>query len=686
MRTLSRRGFLRVTGAGAAALTASSVRAAGAQSRPFDSAQGRPFDSAQGRPNILFIMSDDHAARAMSCYGGRINRTPNLDRIAAEGMRLDNCFCTNSICTPSRATILTGKYSHKNGCRAFNAFDGSQQTFPRLLQQAGYHTGVVGKWHLHSEPVGFDVWRVLPGQGKYFDPELIEPGGRKTYKGYVTDIITDLALKFLAERPKDRPFCLLYHHKAPHDNFEYDRKHADLYKDADIPEPDNLLDDYANRGEAIKRVTQKIGMRHTAYARETGDLPPAERKRKCYQIYIKSYLRCVASIDDNVGRVLDWLKKEGLEEDTIVVYTSDQGFFLGEHGMYDKRFMYEESLRVPFVLRYPREVKPGSVSDAMVLNVDFAETLLDYAGVAVPRDMQGRSIRPILRGRRPADWRTSMYYRYWLHLPHFRVAAHFGVRTRDHKLIYYYGRALGTPGARPESTPPEWELFDLRKDPHEMRNVFADPACADVVRRLAAELKRLRRELEDEADGIDIDAALAGKPLPEDAPPERPAPAAKEPLLTDSAFGRRLETFGSGFGTRVRKLPKAYRRHVTFRLKMQSAQETGPRNGFLVFGRGETLQDLMKAGVYFGNRNYAIENGPAATQDGWTKQATFDAAKVFDVTVTVDLQARKVELAVDGETRVTAPLMDGITEVTHAGYCCWSRTKTDFSEIAADGK
>ena len=492
--TLSRRRFLKAAGVGAAAMTAG----AGLAAKP------------KRRPNILYIMSDDHAAPAMSCYGSRINKTPQLDRIATGGMRLDNCFCTNSICTPSRATVLTGTYSHVNGCRAFNPFDNRTPTFPRLLKAAGYHTGVVGKWHLHCEPAGFDSWSVLPGQGKYFDPVLLEPGGRKVYEGYVTDVITDLALEFLRERPKDKPFCLLYHHKAPHDNFEYDDKHAHLYKDADIPEPDNLLDDYANRGEAVRRVTQKIGMRHTAYARQTKHLPPTERKRACYQIYIKSYLRCVASIDDNVGRVLDYLQAEGLEEDTIVVYTSDQGFFLGEHGMYDKRFMYEESLRIPFVVRYPREIAPGGKSGAMVLNVDVAPTLLDYAGVPVPAEMQGRSARPVLRGKTPEDWRGSMYYRYWLHLPHFRVAAHFGVRTHDHKLIYYYGRALGTPGARKQSTPPEWELFDLRKDPREMKNVFADPAYAGVVQRLAGELKRLRKELGDEADGIDIDDALKG--------------------------------------------------------------------------------------------------------------------------------------------------------------------------------
>ncbi len=497
---MRRRDFLKAMGTGSAAL---------AVSRRLFAKAPASGDKAK-RPNIIFIMSDDHASHAMSCYGSKINKTPNLDRLAKEGMRLDNCFCTNSICTPSRATVLTGLYSHKNGCRAFNAFDASQQTFPKLLRKAGYHTGVIGKWHLRSAPAGFDYWNVLPGQGAYFNPVMTEMGERKKYTGYVTDIITDVALKFLKERPKDKPFCLLYHHKAPHDNFEYDKKHAHLYEDADIPEPDNLFDDYKNRAEAVKRVTQKIGMRHTLYRNQTQNLSGRKRKKRQYQIYIKSYLRCVASIDDNVGRVLKYLDESGLAEDTIVVYTSDQGFFLGEHGMYDKRFMYEESLRVPFVIRYPRRIKPGSTSGAIALNVDFAETFLDYGSVPIPKDMQGRSLRPILEGKTPKDWRTSMYYRYWLHMPHFRVAAHFGVRTKTHKLIYYYGKPMGTPGARKTLTPPEWELFDLVKDPREMKNVFGDAAYADVVKELAAELIRLRKQLGDDKDGIDVKAALAG--------------------------------------------------------------------------------------------------------------------------------------------------------------------------------
>ena len=524
MGNMNRRDFLRLAAGGTAFVATSG----------FSSGWNELFGKdCEERPNIIFIMSDDHAAQAISCYGSRMNKTPNIDRIAKEGMRFDNCFCTNSICTPSRAVILTGKYSHKNGVKTLDdEFDGGQVTFPKLLQKAGYYTGVVGKWHLKTEPTGFDYYNVLPGQGLYFNPVFSESGmpwwnneeddpeveglALKRYKGYVTDMITDLALDFLKKRPKDKPFCLLYQHKAPHDMWEYDQKHAHLYEDTDIPEPDNLFDDYSNRGEAIKRTTQKIGMEETLFLHETQgdqfsgvgrkleDLPEKEKKKQTYQCFIKAFLRCVASIDDNIGRVLDYLDESGLAENTIVIYTADQGFFLGEHGLFDKRFMYEESLRMPLVVRYPKGIKAGSVNDDIALNVDFAETFLDYAGISIPEEMQGRSLRPLLEGEGPEDWRESMYYRYWMHLPHFRVAAHFGVRTKRYKLIYYYGLPLDATGARPEPTPPEWELFDLEKDPKEMKNVYDDPVYAGVVKKLKKELQRLRKELEDDKDGVTL--------------------------------------------------------------------------------------------------------------------------------------------------------------------------------------
>ena len=468
-------------------------------------------------PNILFMMSDDHAAPAISAYDSFLSgvvETPNMDRLANEGMRFDNCFCTNSICTPSRAVILTGKHSHENGVLTLSdSFDGSQQTFAKLLQEAGYHTGVVGKWHLKTQPTGFDYYNVLPGQGLYFDPLLREKGKPwdkpETREGYVTDVTTDIALSFLNGRPKDKPFCLLYHHKAPHDMWEYDDKHARMFEDDDIPEPYNLFDDYQNRGEAIKRATQIMDMEEAIFLHPTqgdqfsdvrakiGHLPPEERKRKAYQYFIKAYLRCVSSIDDNVGRLLDYLDETGLADNTIVMYTSDQGVFLGEHGLFDKRFMYEESIRMPFLVRYPKEIRPGSVNSDIALNLDFAETFLDYAGVPIPEDMQGRSIRPLLNGETPSNWRTSMYYRYWMHRPHFDVAAHYGIRTEDYKLIFYYGLPLDAAGAVDAPTPPEWELFDLKKDPNEMNSVYDDPAYADVVKELKSELLRLKEEAGD---------------------------------------------------------------------------------------------------------------------------------------------------------------------------------------------
>ena len=461
---------------------------------------------AETQPNIIFIMSDDHAAHAMSCYGSRINETPNLDRIANEGMRFSNCFCTNSICGPSRASILTGTYNHINGMTTLaTKMDGRQLTFPKLLQKQGYQTAVIGKWHLgHGgvhDPTGFDYWNVLPGQGLYHNPEMIDAGGRKVVNGYVTDIITDMCLDWLGQRDRDRPFCLLYHHKAPHRSWEPDEKHARMYEDIDIPEPETFNDDYSNRAaaaaEARMRVDRDFNERDLKQPVPSGLSPEAEKSWK-YQRYIKDYLRCVASVDDNVGRLLDYLDEEGLTENTIVIYTSDQGFFLGDHGWYDKRFMYEESLRMPFVIRYPREIKAGTVNDNMILNVDFPLTFLDYAGIDPPEEMQGTSFRRLLNGGTPEGWQTSMYYRYWMHLAHHNVYSHYGVRTLRHKLIYYYADALGQEGAIDDSRPPEWELFDLEKDPCELNNVYHDPAYADTVTELKAELDRLQQQVGDE--------------------------------------------------------------------------------------------------------------------------------------------------------------------------------------------
>ena len=455
-------------------------------------------------------MSDDHASHAMSCYGSRINQTPHLDRIADGGMIFQNCFCVNSICTPSRANILTGLHSHLNGVKTLgDPLDGRRPNVAKMLQASGYQTAMIGKWHLghggDADPTGFDYWNVLPGQGSYYDPVMIEEDGRKQHEGYATDIITDFSLEWLQNRDKDEPFFLMCHHKAPHRPWDSDEKHANMFEDGDVPMPDNFFDDYANRSNAAKEAKMRVfgHMNDRDLKIEKLGPPPEglsdeELANWQYQRYIKEYLRCVASIDDNVGRLLDYLNADGVADDTMVIYTSDQGFFLGDHGWYDKRFMYEESLRMPFIVRYPRAIGAGSSTHAMALNIDFAETWLDYAGAPIPEDMQGRSLRPIFEGETPDDWRESMYYRYWMHLSHHHVPAHYGIRTHRYKLIYYYGEALGTSGSVNQSTEPEWELFDLEKDPNEMCSVYGDPAYADVVKELTAELYRLKEEAMDD--------------------------------------------------------------------------------------------------------------------------------------------------------------------------------------------
>jgi arylsulfatase A-like enzyme len=472
---------------------------------------------ASDKPNILFIMSDDHASHAMSCYGSRINCTPNLDRIAEGGMRLDNCFCTNSICTPSRAAILAGTYNHVNRVTTLSThMDNRLLTYPRILGEAGYQTGIFGKWHLGTGPehcpAGFDDWAVLPGQGLYHNPEFIfkgpDGGTRRTVKGYVTDLITDMCLDWLGNRDPEKPFCLMCHHKAPHRSWEPDEKHQHLYLNEEIPEPETLYDDYSNRSAAAAAAEMRVGIHHNERdlkVTPNRTLSENEMRKWAYQLYIKDYLRVIASIDDNVGRLLDYLDAEGLAENTMVVYTSDQGFFLGDHGWYDKRFMYEESLRMPFILRYPREVEAGTACDEIVTNVDFAPLFLDIAGIEKPEAFQGRSFRPLLRGETPSGWQQAMYYRYWMHKAHHNVYAHYGVRTKRYKLIYYYNDALAQKGAIDETYEPEWELFDLEKDPCELNNVYADPAYRQIVAELKDELHRLQAEVGDERYPKDTD-------------------------------------------------------------------------------------------------------------------------------------------------------------------------------------
>lgn len=481
--------------------------------------------SANKPPNILFIFTDDHAVRTIGAYGSEINQTPHLDRLAREGLILDRCFCCNSICAPSRAAVLTGKHSHANGLMTnMDRFDGHQQTLPKLMRKGGYQTALIGKWHLQSDPVGFDHWEILPGQGNYYNPDFLIPGGKTKYNGYVTDIITDLTLQWLREkRDPDRPFMLMCQHKAPHRNWSPNLKHLHLYEDTDIPEPPTLFDDYAGRSAALNDNQMEIG-RHLMLdydlkvtgSQETDALgrayPNGERQRMTpeqrkqwdavydprneafkqagltgkelvrwkYQRYVKDYLRCIESVDENIGRLLGYLDQAGLAEQTLVVYSSDQGFYLGEHGWYDKRWMYEESFRMPFIARWPERIKPGSRVSALAQNIDFAPTFLEAAGLALPADMQGVSLCPLFGGRIPNQWRESLYYHYYEKGEH-NVPRHYGVRTDRYKLICYYDRD-------------EWELFDLEKDPHELQSVYGLPAYEDVQQRMLQNLRQLQQQ------------------------------------------------------------------------------------------------------------------------------------------------------------------------------------------------
>jgi arylsulfatase A-like enzyme len=461
-------------------------------------ADGRP------QPNILYMMSDDHASHAISAYGSVINRTPNIDRIAQGGVRLDNCFCTNSICTPSRAAILTGQYSHRNGVYTLSdRLDPAKNNVAKELQRGGYQTAMIGKWHLASDPSGFDYWNILPGQGDYYDPVFINQGERKKHTGYCTDLIGDFTLDWLKKRDPKKPFFAMCHHKAPHRPWQPGPKYKELFNGQTIPEPPTLYDHYEGRARSVADVKMRVGENMTKT--DVKQDPPAglqgDALRKwAYQPYIKDYLRCVQSVDDNVGRLLDFLDAEKLADNTIVIYTSDQGFYLGDHGWFDKRLMYEEALRMPFVMRYPGAIKAGSVNKDITLNVDFAPMFLDYAGQKTPPEMQGTSFRRNLEGHTPGNWRKSMYYRYWMHNDNdHHVPGHYGIRTARWKLIYYYGKPLGMAGAHPPDTEPAWELYDLRNDPREMKNLYSDPKHAATVRDLKAQLDRLQKEMGDTA-------------------------------------------------------------------------------------------------------------------------------------------------------------------------------------------
>ncbi|WP_285726887.1 sulfatase [Psychromicrobium xiongbiense] len=466
------------------------------------------------RPNIVFFLTDDHAANATSCYGSVVNQTPQIDGIAQAGVRFDNGLVENALCTPSRAAFLTGTYSHTSGVKTLSTYlPRERTTFITELKKAGYRTALFGKWHLgHGpafDPAGFDHWEVLPDQGEYFDPEFITAQGRVRYEGYVTDLITDHALAWMAEQDAEtehHPWCVLIWHKAPHRPWQPHPRHADLFTE-EIPFPPTFLDDYEGRGTPAHHATMRIADYLTDI--DLKEDPPAEldyaaRARWKYQRYMQDYLRCVACVDENVGRVVDALKDSGRWADTLTIYASDQGFYLGEHGWFDKRFMYEESLKMPLLLSYPRRIAPGQALPALVSNVDIAQTILEFAGAEAPDQMQGASLVPLMAGAAddaavPTESvRDAHYYRFYEHDDHMHhVWAHYGIRTDRYKLIYYYADGLGLPNASQVTYPPEWELFDLEKDPYELTSVHLDPAYAQIRQTLTQKLWDLQQELGD---------------------------------------------------------------------------------------------------------------------------------------------------------------------------------------------
>jgi arylsulfatase A-like enzyme len=476
-----------------------------------------PARAAGQRPNILFIFTDDHCQQALSAYDNQRITTPNMDRIAAEGMRFNRCYVTNGICGPSRAVIQTGKYSHINGFMTNSqTFDGDQPTFPKMLRAAGYSTAVIGKWHLVSTPQGYDFFDVLIGQGLYYNSPTLTGGieavaKKKENVGYTTDLITEKSLSWLKEtRNRDKPFCLMLQHKAPHRDWQPGPKYLNWLDDVEIPEPETLWDVYSNRAspaanqamsiksdlddadlklvapkylneEQLALWTAAYADENAAYLEKRGAMSAEEIVKWKYQRYVKDYLRCVKSVDDSIGEVLAYLDESGLAENTVVIYSSDQGWYLGEHGWFDKRWMYEESLKAPLLVRWPGIVAPGTVNNDIVSNLDLAETFLDIAGAPIPADMQGKSLVPVLQGKTPDDWRQSFYYHYYEFPGPHSVARHYGVTDGTHKLIHYYELA-------------EWELFDLARDPHELENLHGQPEWTATQQRLEAELTRLREQ------------------------------------------------------------------------------------------------------------------------------------------------------------------------------------------------
>lgn len=462
-------------------------------------------DKEQPPPNIIWLFSDDHAVQAVGAYGGRlqsINPTPNLDRLADEGMVFEKAYVANSICAPSRATLLTGKHSHSNGKVDNNIpFDHDQQQFQKILQQNGYQTAMVGKIHLDGKLQGFDYWEVLPRQGEYWSPKFVTETDTTRYQGrHSSEVIAERAIHWLEKgRNTDKPFMMMVHFKAPHRKWEPMKRWQEHYRNIQFPEPESLFDDYANRGSAAKNQDMSIAytMRFSEDLKVTQGserwlelqdmkLSGKELVRWKYQAYMRDYMACVSGMDEQIGVLLDYLKKTGLDKNTVVMYSSDQGFYLGEHGWFDKRFMYEESFRTPLIAKWPKVTRPGSRNHDLVQNIDFAETFLDIAGIKAPDDMQGLSLVPILKGKTPSDWRTHLYYHYYEYPGYHAVRRHEGVADGRFKLIRFYG--WDVPGGE------EWELYDLEKDPHEMQNVYSNSQYKNASQSLKTALAKLRKQ------------------------------------------------------------------------------------------------------------------------------------------------------------------------------------------------
>ena len=495
-------------------------------------------ETKKEQPNILFILSDDHTSQAWGIYGGLLAdyvQNKNINRLASEGMVLNNAFCTNSICTPSRGSILTGQYSHINQVYTLNEpLPRNHPNIARTLSENGYQTAVIGKWHLVGKPEGFDYFNVLPGQGRYWNPILktesnwIDGHNSTTgqeYQGFSTDVITDLTIDHLKKRDKKKPFLMFCNFKATHEPFDFPERFKNLYKDVDIPEPESLLDfDQENTGRTFHGQTlERLGKRWdnatqnpdkfwTSYPGlpyPLEGLDSTQKRKKIYQKLVKDFMRSGAAIDDNIGKLLDFLEEAGIADNTIVIYTADQGYFLGEHGFFDKRMIYEESLRMPFVIRYPREIKGGQRLDDIILNIDFAALLSDYAGIGKPEYIQGQSFRENLKGNTPKDWRKQMYYRYWLHHPD--RPAHFGVRNERYKLAFFYGQDLGMKGTSKENTDPVWEFFDLQKDPKEIHNAYGEDDYASIISEMKLAIQEERKKYSDNDKEYEVMQSILAK-------------------------------------------------------------------------------------------------------------------------------------------------------------------------------